>query len=457
MRRTLTPDLCIIGAGAAGLGIAAVAARLGARVVLIEAARPGGECLYSGCVPSKALLAAAAKGLGFEAAYAEMRAAIARLAPQDSPARFEALGVEVIEAAARFLDPRTVEAGEAVIRARRFVLATGSRPALPPIPGLLEGPYLTNETLFERAPAPSHMVVLGGGPMGVEMAQAYRRLGAGVTLIEAARLLPRDDWELADVVARRLAREGVRLIEGATATRVAWSAKGVALDLAGGTAPPRIEGSHLLVATGRRAHLHGLGLEAAGIAATEAGLTVDARLRTTNRRVFAAGDAVEGHRFTHMAAHHAGVILKNALFHVPARVHERAVPWVTYTDPELMQVGLTEQAARAAFGRIEILRHPFAETDRAAIEGRTEGLVKLIALPSGRLVGGGAVGPGAGELALPLALMIARRLPLSALASAIVPYPTRAEALARAAGRHYAPRLFTSRVRRFVRLLARLP
>ncbi len=457
MTPILTPDLCVIGAGAAGLSIAAVAGRLGARVVLIEAARTGGECLHSGCVPSKALLAAGAKGLGFAAAYDEMRAAIARLAPQDSPERFEALGVTVIQAAARFVDSRTVEAGDAIIRARRFVLATGSHPAIPPIPGLAEGPYFTNETLFERAPEPTHLIVVGGGPMGVEMAQAYRRLGADVTLIQGSRLLPRDDAELAEVVARRLARDGVRLIESAKATRVTWTATGVSLALSGDDAPDRLEGSHLLIAAGRRVHREGLGLEAAGITATQAGLTIDARLRTTNRRVFAAGDAAGGYRLTHMAGHHAAVVIRNALFRLPAKLDHRVVPWVTYTDPELLQVGLNESAARAAYGRIEILRHPFAETDRAAIDGSEEGLVKLIALPNGRLVGGGAVGKGAGELALPLSLMIGRGLPLGALAGAIVPYPTRAEALARAAGRHYAPRLFTSRVRRLVRLLARLP
>ncbi len=457
MARTLTPDLCIIGAGAAGLSIAALACRIGARVVLIEVARSGGECLYSGCVPSKALLTAGAKGLGFDAAYQEMRAAIARLAPQDSPERFEALGVTVIQAEARFVDPRTVEAGDATIRARRFVLATGSHPTLPAIAGLADGPYLTNETLFERAPSPSHLIVLGGGPMGAEMAQAFRRLGAAVTLVEAARLLPRDDIELAEVVGRRLRHDGVRLIEGAKATRVDWGADNVALDLSGENAPARIAGSHLLVAAGRRAHLDGLGLSAAGIAATKDGITVDERLRTTNRRVFAAGDAAGGYRLTHMASHHAGIVIRNALFHMPAKLERRAVPWVTFTEPELMQVGLNETAARAAFGRIEILRHPFAETDRAAIEGSEEGLVKLIALPNGRLVGGGAVGKGAGELALPLSLMIGRRLKLSALAGAIVPYPTRAEALARAAGRYYAPRLFSSRVRRLARLLSRLP
>lgn len=457
MRQALEPDLCIIGGGAAGLSIAAVASRLGAKIVLVEAARLGGECLYTGCVPSKALLAAAAQGLGFEAAYDSMRETIQRIAPQDSPERFTALGVEVIKADARFLDPRTVEAGGKTMRARRFVLATGSRPALPAIPGLVDGPYLTNETLFDRAPRPAHLIVLGGGPMGTELAQAYRRLGAAVTLVEALRLLPRDDAELAEIISQRLRHDGVQILEGAKATRVEWHEHGVALVLEGHGVPARLEGSHLLVAAGRRTHIDGLGLDAAGIATSEAGITVDARLRTTNRRVYAAGDAAGGHRLTHMASHHAGVIIKNALFHWPAKVDRRAVPWVTYTEPELMQVGLTEDAARTAGQRIEILRYPFAEIDRAAIDGAEEGMVKLIATPDGRLVGGGAVGKGASELALPLSLMIGQRLKLSALAGAIVPYPTRAEALARAAGRYYAPRLFSARTHRLVRLLARLP
>jgi pyruvate/2-oxoglutarate dehydrogenase complex dihydrolipoamide dehydrogenase (E3) component len=455
--RELAPQLCIIGAGSAGLSIAALASRLGASTVLIEANETGGECLHNGCVPSKALLAAGARGRGFDAAYAEMRAAIARIAPQDSPDRFQALGVEVIAAEARFTDERTVAAGDAVIRARRFVLATGSRPAVPPIPGLADGPYLTNETLFERAPEPEHLIVLGGGPMGVEMAQAYRRLGARVTVIARHRLLERDDAELVEVLARRLAGEGVAMLRGASVERVEWRADGVALSLAGDDAPARLEGSHLLVAAGRRAQVEGLGLDTAGIAASEHGISVDRRLRTTNRRVFAVGDAAGPYRLTHMASHHAGVVIKNALFRIPARVDHRAVPWVTYTEPELMQVGLTEEAARTAHDGIEILRHPFAETDRAAIEADDAGLVKLIATPEGRLVGGGAVGKGAGELALPLSLMIGRRLKLSALATAIVPYPTRAEALSRAAGRHFVPRLFGERTRRLVRLLGRLP
>lgn len=456
MGRTLSPDLCVIGAGAAGLSIAAVASRLGASVVMIEAQRLGGECLHSGCVPSKALLAAGADGLDLESGYRAMRSAIEELAPQDSVARFEALGVTVIQAEARFTDERTVEAGDATIRARRFVLATGSRPELPEIPGLADGPCLTNETVFDRAPDIEHLLVLGAGPMGVELAQAYRRLGRWVTLIARRRVLARDDPELAAPVIAALEAEGVEVIEQASVARVEWPG-GPLVGLAIGDGSSRqVAGSHLLVATGRRAHVEGLGLEAAGIRASAKGIVVDARLRTTNRRVFAVGDAVGPHRFTHMAGHHAGVVIRNALFRLPAKVDHRAVPRVTYTTPELMQVGLTEAEAREQHGRIEILRHPFAENDRAVIDSEPAGLVKLIVGPKGRLVGGGVVGIGAGELALPLALMITRRLPLSAMAGAIVPYPTRAEALQRAAGRHYAAKLLNPRTKRLVRLVSRL-
>jgi pyruvate/2-oxoglutarate dehydrogenase complex dihydrolipoamide dehydrogenase (E3) component len=249
----------------------------------------------------------------------------------------------------------------------------------------------------------------------------------------------------------------VVLLEGAKASRVSWRADGVTVELTGESGPAALAGSHLLVAAGRVPHVEGLGLDLAGIAATAKAIAVDAGLRTTNKRVFAVGDAVGPYRLTHMASHHAGVVIKRALFRLPATVDHRAVPWVTYTEPELLQVGLTEAAAREIHGRIEILRHPFAETDRAVTEGDEVGLVKLIARPDGQLIGGGVVGPQAGEYALVLSLMIRKRLKLSALAGAIVPYPTRGEALARAAGRHYIPRLFSRRTKRLVRLLQRLP
>ena len=364
MAERIEADLCVIGAGSAGLSIAAGAVQMGARTVLIERGLMGGDCLNFGCVPSKSLLAAAkaavawreGAGFGVEAQppridwtrlKAHLAEVIASIAPHDSVERFEGLGVRVIKAEARFTGPDELAAGDAVVRARRFVIATGSEPLAPPVPGLDGVPYLTNETIFALDSAPRHLLVLGGGPIGVELAQAHRRLGVEVTLVEMARILPRDDEDAAALVRASLARDGVRLIEGGRAARAETAAEGVALMVERGGAQERILGSHLLVAVGRRPTVEGLGLDAAGVAMDKSGIRVDERLRTTNRRIFAAGDVTGGLQFTHVAGHHAGVVIRNALFHLPGRVERRAVPWVTYTVPELAQVGPTEAAARA--------------------------------------------------------------------------------------------------------------
>jgi pyruvate/2-oxoglutarate dehydrogenase complex dihydrolipoamide dehydrogenase (E3) component len=460
-------DICVIGAGSGGLSVAAGAVQMGARVVLIEAHEMGGDCLNTGCVPSKALIAAAkaahAMGAGatfgvapvvpavnFAAARDHVARAIAAIAPADSQERFEALGVRVIRAFARFTGPDRVEAGGEVIRARRFVVATGSRAAVPPVPGLDAVPYLTNETLFALRDRPAHLAVLGGGPIGMEMAQAHARLGCRVTVVEAARALGREDPELAAVVLDRLRAEGVEIIEGAQVVRA--EPPGV-LVLADGR---RIEGSHLLVAAGRKAAIEGLGLEAARVAHTARGITVDARLRSvTNRRVFAVGDVAGGLQFTHVAAYHAGVVIRQALFGLPARA-TAAMPRVTFTDPEIAQVGLTEVEARAAHGaRLTVVRWPFHDNDRALAEARSEGLVKVMVV-GGRPVGAGIAGAQAGELIAPWALALSAGLKMSAMAGAVLPYPTRAEAGKRAAGAYFAPRLFGSPlVRRVVQTVQR--
>ncbi|WP_029009132.1 dihydrolipoyl dehydrogenase family protein [Azospirillum halopraeferens] len=467
-------DLCVIGAGAGGLSVAAAAARLGADTVLVERGAMGGDCLNTGCVPSKALLAAAAAaravrtagrfGIGAPepaidaaAVYAYVQAAIAAIAPHDSRERFEGLGVRVIAAHARFTGPDTVMAEGAAIRARRFVLATGSRPLVPPVPGLDTVAYLTNETLFAGSTLPGHLLVLGGGPVGVEMAQAHRRLGARVTLVERATLLPRDDPELVAVVRSTLEAEGVTLIEGTGVARVApagdGDGDGVAAELADGR---RISGSHLLVAAGRRPVVEDLGLEAAGIAAGPAGITVDARLRTTNRRVYAVGDCTGGPAFTHAAGHQAGIVVRNALFRWPGRADRIALPRATFTDPELAQVGLTEAQARAARdGDVTVLRQPFAGNDRARTEGAPEGLVKLVVRRNGRILGAGIAGRHAGEQIAPWCLAIARGLRVHDLAGVVLPYPTLAEAGKRAAGAFFEPVLFGPRTRWLVRFLAR--
>jgi pyruvate/2-oxoglutarate dehydrogenase complex dihydrolipoamide dehydrogenase (E3) component len=469
MMRPLSPDLCVIGAGSGGLAVAAGAAQMGAEIVLIECGPMGGDCLNFGCVPSKSLLAAAriaecarrAAAFGIAVAPPQIDFAgvadsvqrvVAAIAPNDSVERFEGLGVRVLRAEAHFTSPRTAEAGGIEIRPRRFVIATGSQPAIPAIPGLDHVSYMTNETVFANRELPEHLIIIGGGPIGIEMAQAHRRLGARVTVLDIGPLLPRDDPELAGRLAERVAEEGIETRPQVTIAGIEGEGNHVLVHLAGGD---RIAGSHLLLAAGRRPSIEALNLPAAGIAATEKGITVDTRLRTSNRRAFAVGDVAGGPQFTHVALYHAGIVIRNALFRVPAKVDYRALPWVTYTDPELAQVGLTEAAARAAGMDIRVLRWPFAENDRAHTERDTEGLVKVVLGSRGHILGAAILGTGAGDLILPWALAISQKLRIGALANLIVPYPTRGEASKRAAGCYYTPTLFSPRTRRIVRLLAR--
>lgn len=470
MTDTLTPDLCVIGGGAAGLAVAAGAAQLGAAAVLVERGAMGGDCLNFGCVPSKSLLASArladlwrrAPRLGIEyqpprldfAAVADSLArVVAELAPNDSIARFEGLGVTVLKAEAHFTGPRTVQAGSAEIRPRRFVIATGSRPAVPPIAGLDRVPFLTNETVFANRVLPGHLIVIGGGPIGIEMAQAHRRLGAAVTVIDVGPLLPRDDPELVSLLVAQLRAEGIALRPRSVIASVAGNGRGVAVTLGDGE---QIAGSHLLVAVGRRPNVEALDLVAAGIEAGPHGIAVDRRLRTTNRRAFAIGDVAGGPQFTHVALYHAGIVVRNALFRLPAKVDYRALPWVTYTDPELAQTGLTETAARREFGgSARVLRWPFADNDRAQTERDTSGMVKIITRRNGRILGASILGAAAGELILPWVLAIGQKLKIGAFANLVVPYPTRGEAGRRAAGAFYTPALFSARTRRIVGLLAR--
>jgi pyruvate/2-oxoglutarate dehydrogenase complex dihydrolipoamide dehydrogenase (E3) component len=466
MNGPLAPDLCIIGAGSAGLAVAAGAAQMGAAVVLVERGLMGGDCLNFGCVPSKSLLAAArladlarrGAALGitsarpdvdFAAAADGVQQVIAAIAPNDSVERFEGLGVRVLRREARFISPSTIRAGEIEIRPRRFVIATGSHPAIPAIPGIADVPYLTNETIFANRERPDHLIVIGGGPIGVEMAQAHRRLGARVTVLDVGPALPRDDPELVASLTGHLAGEGIAIRPGVEIVSIERDGGRIVARLADGE---RIAGSHLLVAAGRRPSIEALDLPAAGIEATAKGIAVDARLRTTNRRAFAIGDVAGGPQFTHVALYHAGIVIRNALFRLPAKVDYRALPWVTYTDPELAQVGVTEGAAG---GDVRVLRWPFSENDRAQTERDTEGLVKVVLGRNGRVLGATILGTGAGDLILPWALAIAQKLKIGALANLVVPYPTRGEASKRAAACYYTPTLFSPRTRRLVRFLAR--
>lgn len=472
MTQTLAPDLCIIGAGSAGLSIAAGAAQMGARVVLIEAHKMGGDCLNTGCVPSKSLLAAAkvakiaaasgkfgvtlgAPKVDFAAVNAHVHSVIAGIAPHDSVERFTGLGCTVIQDRARFTDPRTVTAGGMTIRARRFIIATGSRASVPPIPGLKDVPFHTNETIFENTVLPAHLTVIGGGPIGCEMAQAHQRLGARVTLLDMGQIMPKDDPDAVDIVRKRFIAEGIDIKEKIKIVRIEKRGESVAVVLADGAGGETVvEGSHLLVAAGRRPNVEDMGLEAAGIEYTPRGIKVDARLRSTNSRVYAAGDVAGGYQFTHLAGYHAGIIIRNVLFRIPAKAEPAAMPWVTFSDPELAHVGLIEADARKAHGdAIKVLRADFSGNDRAQAEGETEGFLKVVVGKGGRVLGATMVGAHAGELILPWVLAITQGLKIGAMASIIAPYPTLSEISKRAAGSYYTPSLFSPRTRSIVRFL----
>ena len=383
MSTPLTPDICIIGGGSGGLSVAAAAAAFGVDVVLIEKGKMGGDCLNYGCVPSKAMIAAGkhahaiaeAPSFGVTAGEAKVNfgkvhdhihSVIAAIAPNDSVERFRAMGVNVIEAEARFIDKNTVMAGGTEIRARRYVVATGSSAFVPPIPGLDAVDYLTNETLFDRTRAPRHLIIIGGGPIGMEMAQAHRRLGAEVTVVEGERALGKDDPELAAIVLENIRAEGVTILEGSKVTSVEKRGKtGIRVNFETEGSDGSVDGSDVLVAVGRLANVEGLGLDAAGVEHDRRGIKVGANLRSSNKRVYAIGDVAGGLQFTHVAGYHAGLVVQQILFRVPARENRDIIPWATYTDPELAHVGLSEEeAGKRHGGRISILRWPYAEIDR---------------------------------------------------------------------------------------------
>ncbi len=469
--KVIKADLAVIGAGSGGLSVAAGAAQLGLKVVLFEKGEMGGDCLNYGCVPSKALIAAAsaahearhAKGLGIHAAevvvdftqvMAHVHAAIAAIAPHDSQDRFEGLGVTVVREPARFLDARTVGSESLRVRARKIIIATGSSAAVPPIPGIDAVPYLTNESIFELTEAPARLIVLGGGPIGVELGQAFRRLGSEVVIVEADKILGREDPAAAAIVIEQLRADGVELMAGRKAVRVEAGPTLVVADEAGET---RISGSHLLVAVGRKPALDDLDLAAAGIERNRDGVLTDKSLRSSNRRVYAVGDAAGRGQFTHLAGAHAGLVVRRAIFGLPVNADTLATPRVTYADPELAAVGLSEADARKAHGddiRVEVFE--FAGNDRAIAEGDTRGMGKLITTAKGKVLGVTLVGRHAGDHIALWALVLSAGLKLSQITGMIAPYPTRGEISKRLAGQWYTPALFSPRTRKVVSILKRL-
>ncbi|MDE1937947.1 MAG: FAD-dependent oxidoreductase [Alphaproteobacteria bacterium] len=469
MTRTIKCDVCVIGAGSAGLSVASGAAQLGARTILFEKGEMGGDCLNYGCVPSKALLAAAHAAqaaremeqfgirvsqpdIDFHAVMKHMSDVIGAIAPHDSVERFEKLGVRVIRAQAQFTGPNELSGGDVRVRARRIVIAAGSSAVLPSIPGIEDVPVLTNETIFSLDERPDHLLIIGGGPIGVEMAQAFRRLGSKVTLFQSSRLLPRDEPVFVDILRERLHAEGVEIVEHAQIAGIRRFDGTIRVTLDG--TGWETAGSHLLVAAGRRPRLEGLQLDKAGVAYSPQGITVDSRLRTTNRRVYALGDVIGRPQFTHTAGYQAGMVIRNALFRLPAKVDYRALPWVTYSDPELAHVGLTEAEAHTKFGAsVRTVSADFADNDRAQTERQTSGGIRVVVDINGTILGTTILGRNAGELIGLWGLAITQRLKLSALTGVIFPYPTLGEISKAAASAFYVPRLFSAWPRRLVRLL----
>lgn len=465
-------DAIVIGAGSAGLTAAGGIAMFGRKVALIEAGPMGGECLNTGCVPSKALIAAAARAhegrrgsadaprfgvalgepqVDWRGVHGHIHEAIATIAPHDSQERFEGLGCEVLRETARFTGRKRLLVGNREITAPRIVIATGSKPALPPIDGLEEVPFLTNESLFDLEDLPEHLIIIGAGAIGMEMAQAFRRLGSEVTVVDPGEPMGHDDRDAVALVIEALKNEGVRFIkgEGASVSRRAGVTRLAVKD------GPELEGSHLLIAAGRTANIDSLELEKAGVEIGKDGIVTDGRRRTANKAIYAIGDCRAGPRFTHVAGYEGSNVALEIALGIPARVDYTALPWCTYTSPECAQMGMTEGQARDKHGdAVSIVREEFNHNDRAVTEGDERGFLKVV-MKGRKVLGVTIVGRNAGELLLPWTQVMTGKSSTFALGSSIIAYPTRSEIAKAAAFSAWEPTVFGTAPRKWSALIAR--
>lgn len=466
-------DLVIIGGGAGGLGVTSGAAQLGLDVALIEKSdKLGGDCLHYGCVPSKTLIHAAnvahemrtADQLGLEAVSPSINLAqvnqhvanvINHIQEHDDPDRFRSYGAQVEFGMPKFLDPNTIEVNGQKIKSKRFVLAMGSSPAIPPIKGLQEAGFVTNETIFQLQQLPKSMVVLGAGAIGLEMALAFARFGTKVTVVEMLdSILAQMDSELTSLLQSQLEKEGVTFYLGYKVTAVTEQKAVIAENKAGNTI--QVDADEILVATGRKANVEGLDLDKAGVEYSARGVSVDARLRSNQKHIYAMGDMVDGpFKFTHMAEYHAGIVIANTAFRLPKKANYRVVPAVVYTQPEVAVVGLTEQQAKAQYGKIDVMRFEFKDVDRAITDVATVGMTKVIA-HKGKIVGAHILGPQAGELIAELALAMQANLKIGQISATIHAYPTLAQVNRRVVNTYYGPKLFSPKVRNIVKWINRI-
>lgn len=467
-------DLVVIGGGVGGLVTSSVAGQLGLKVALIERDKSlGGDCLHYGCVPSKTLIRSAEVahlsadaqrfGINAKAETNDLGAVMDRVAEvvaqiqhHDDPERFRSYGVDVIFGEGRFVDAHTVAVGDRRLTGKRILIATGSRPAVPPVPGLEDADYWTNETVFQQRELPKRLAVLGGGPIGLELAQSFSRLGSQVTVIEMAdRILPREDPEITAELERLLVDEGLDLRTGTAVTAVENGDGGYRLTCRHGDAEQHLEVDRILVAAGRQPNTDALALENTGVETEKSGISVDARMRTSVKHIFAVGDVCGPYPFTHVAEYQAGVVIANVVFKLPKRANYRVIPWVTYTAPELAHVGMTEEAARTAGHHVEIARFRFSDVDRALTEGTTGGLLKLV-VHKKRILGATVLGPHGGELIHELVLAMQAGVKIGHLSGAVHAYPTLAQIHRRAVNTLYADKLYSPGTRRLVGWLHRL-
>ncbi|MAF31154.1 MAG: dihydrolipoamide dehydrogenase [Magnetococcales bacterium] len=448
-------DICIIGAGSAGLTMAAVSANLGHKVALIERDKMGGDCLNYGCVPSKALLAAAKKELSFNQAMEKVEQAIASIAPHDSQNRFEGMGVDVYRHQGRFISPTILKAGEDEIQAKRFVIATGSAPFVPPIKGLADTPYLTNETIFKLQQQPKHLVIIGGGAIGLEMAFAFKKLGSEVTVVEGApNILFGSEPEAVAQVQKTLKDLNIQVYENAKVESTKATQSGVAVDLNDNV----IEGSHLLVATGRQANFENLDLAKAKVE-TAKKIKVNNKLQTSQKHIYAIGDCASQNMFTHHASFEASVVIKRLLFGMFWHKNSQSmVPKVLYTHPEVASVGLTQQQASQKHGaqNVRCVHIPLSENDRAVCEGETDGFIKAVLNRKGYILGVTIVSPHAGELITPWTTLMTHKRKVADLSAVTVPYPTYSEINKKVASEFYKDTFYGKKVQRLSQLLFKL-
>jgi pyruvate/2-oxoglutarate dehydrogenase complex dihydrolipoamide dehydrogenase (E3) component len=470
-------DIGIIGGGAAGLTVASGSAQLGAKTLLVEKeAMLGGDCLHFGCVPSKTLIKTAhvhhlmktADKFGlsvpdlppvdFQRVAARIQSVIDAIQKHDSEERFCGLGAKIRFGAAQFQDPHSIRLDGKTYSARAWVIATGSRAAIPPIPGLDQTAHITNREIFSLDHLPESMIVLGAGPIGVEMGQAFSRLGSRVSIVDLAdQVLPREDADMAEVVQRRLIEEGIELHLGCAieSTRDSGNFREVTVKTPAG-AVKTLTAETLLVALGRRPNTEGLGLEGIGVALTPRGIEVDRRLRTSKKHIYAAGDVNGGYQFTHAAGYEGGIVIGNAIFRLPRKTDYTLLPWCTYSDPELASIGMNEKAATAAGISYSVWTETFENNDRSLAEGEPDGMIKMILDEKQSPIGVQIVGPRAGDIINEWVAALNGKVKLSSLASAVHPYPTIGEINKRVAGTYFSTKLFSDRVKKGLKLFFNL-